>query len=845
MAFCNAKPINISDIQLDTRHNSEVDTKVGYVTKNILSVPLLNSHGQSIGVIQAINKKNGSSFTIDDQNELIDVCKNIIKHLATESHLHLQHPTITMNDYLNHDHMNNNPKQSLFRRFALNDYLDGHIHSLVRCFLSCSKDYLSCDSLTELATVSSQLVEKLTSFTYTGIYIVDDHNLKTIDCSLPNKIESYKMSEMLPQLSSFIRSHNADQLVPTDIEEPHYILPETYLQQSIILPIIEKAYPYSPGLVLLVVGNKVGTEVEKCTQATREILDLISQSLSLSIKSLSSKLKQWDYIKSIKRHHNLICNSIKSLRDFVILLNDKGEFISCNRSVEELLGEASSSPNDHRNDTLSPTNGGTQNLLRPYSPIIEGSNVFEWLTNGHSPELCRDLSISLKLLQSRKLDRVKFFSYVYPEGVIIDYQIEPFLDKEVLCNHSIADYSFPNSFVPYPSSDSKPLDLKLQSPGNSKNVIVVLIIHIDVFYNQKAIGNHTSSKGNAVGSSILNVSIPTDSAHAVIDAASSIINSIRTSFQLTPDMVDSLKDLTDSMNIASRKISLGSGTDHSKMQKSVSHGRIPVLTDDSVIPPDLMEWNFNVLDITDGMVLCSIIGKLFQTMFNLEEISIDASILARYIVEVGKNYHDRPFHNLQHSVCVTHFTYKLMTSTSASTNLTSLQMFGLLLSAVVHDIDHPGNTNLFEVNSGSELALRYNDQAVLENHHCSTAFRLMHKPNMQVLGSLSKIVAIEVRKFIISCILATDMSIHFDLIEQTKKKGIDGFNFKEQNDQIFYGKIILHAADLSNPVRPFEITKEWARRISIEFNDQVSREESLGNYRFISLLYYYYYYYIK
>merc|ERR1712000_319859 len=61
----------------------------------------------------------------------------------------------------------------------------------------------------------------------------------------------------------------------------------------------------------------------------------------------------------------------------------------------------------------------------------------------------------------------------------------------------------------------------------------------------------------------------------------------------------------------------------------------------------------------------------------------------------------------------------------------------MLLSAVAHDVDHPGNTNLFEINSGSELALRYNDTGVLENHHCATAFRLMQLPGLDIFGQLS------------------------------------------------------------------------------------------------------------
>lgn len=47
-----------------------------------------------------------------------------------------------------------------------------------------------------------------------------------------------------------------------------------------------------------------------------------------------------------------------------------------------------------------------------------------------------------------------------------------------------------------------------------------------------------------------------------------------------------------------------------------------------------------------------------------------------------------------------------------------------LVAASVHDVDHPGRTNSFLCNAGSELAILYNDTAVLESHHAALAFQL-------------------------------------------------------------------------------------------------------------------------
>lgn len=54
-----------------------------------------------------------------------------------------------------------------------------------------------------------------------------------------------------------------------------------------------------------------------------------------------------------------------------------------------------------------------------------------------------------------------------------------------------------------------------------------------------------------------------------------------------------------------------------------------------------------------------------------------------------------------------------------------LDVFGLLVAAIGHDVNHPGVTNAFLVNSGHELAVKYNNNSVLENHHAATVLHIL------------------------------------------------------------------------------------------------------------------------
>lgn len=61
--------INIPDAYQDLRFNKEIDAKTGYRTHSILCMPIQNTSGKIIGVIQVLNKKTGI-FTAKDEDFL-------------------------------------------------------------------------------------------------------------------------------------------------------------------------------------------------------------------------------------------------------------------------------------------------------------------------------------------------------------------------------------------------------------------------------------------------------------------------------------------------------------------------------------------------------------------------------------------------------------------------------------------------------------------------------------------------------------------------------------------------------------------------------------------------------
>jgi 3',5'-cyclic-nucleotide phosphodiesterase len=57
--------------------------------------------------------------------------------------------------------------------------------------------------------------------------------------------------------------------------------------------------------------------------------------------------------------------------------------------------------------------------------------------------------------------------------------------------------------------------------------------------------------------------------------------------------------------------------------------------------------------------------------------------------------------------------------------MSDIDVLGIIIAASGHDVGHPALTNRFLINSRNKVAIRYNDQSVLENMHCATTFKIL------------------------------------------------------------------------------------------------------------------------
>ena len=79
----------------------------------------------------------------------------------------------------------------------------------------------------------------------------------------------------------------------------------------------------------------------------------------------------------------------------------------------------------------------------------------------------------------------------------------------------------------------------------------------------------------------------------------------------------------------------------------------------------------------------------------------------------------------------------------------------LLVAALGHDVGHPGVNNAFLVALNAPLAQLYNDRSVLEAFHCAAYSQILRRYWPAAFDDTN------MRKLMITSILATDMGLHF------------------------------------------------------------------------------------
>ncbi|XP_077478483.1 high affinity cAMP-specific and IBMX-insensitive 3',5'-cyclic phosphodiesterase 8B [Stigmatopora argus] len=294
--------------------------------------------------------------------------------------------------------------------------------------------------------------------------------------------------------------------------------------------------------------------------------------------------------------------------------------------------------------------------------------------------------------------------------------------------------------------------------------------------------------------------------------------------------------------------------------KNMSQSQLAIPVTLSDVPQSIADmlndeecWEFNILNLeaaTHKRPLTYLGLKIFTSFGVCEFLDCSEASLRSWLQLMEASYHSsNSYHNSTHAADVLHATAYFLRKERVKNSLDQLDEVAALIAATVHDVDHPGRTNSFLCNAGSELAVLYNDTAVLESHHAALAFQLTTRDSKSnIFKNIERNQFRTLRQAIIDMVLATEMTRHFEhvnkfvnsvnkpmaTIEETNTCSIssdyeDQANTKNSpENRLLIKRMLIKCADVANPCRPLELCIEWAGRISEEYFAQTDEEKRLG-----------------
>lgn len=259
--------------------------------------------------------------------------------------------------------------------------------------------------------------------------------------------------------------------------------------------------------------------------------------------------------------------------------------------------------------------------------------------------------------------------------------------------------------------------------------------------------------------------------------------------------------------------------------KPQQNDKLPFDLDACVPPAEVSKIGFNAL-ILNHPELKQMVMYMFKSLDLFNQFKLPPVNLWNLLNMLEKEYKANYYHNFKHCVDVTQYVYMLISDPALALLLTPFHKFTLLVSALCHDVDHPGLNNNFLINSHHELANIYNDKSVLENHHASRSSYLMNEGATNVLCGLTQEQYREFRRQFTQLILATDMANHFSIVSKFELKVTTStWTSENAEDMNLLLRVIIKCADISNVTRPFDVAKRWAALCLEEFSSQGDKEK--------------------
>ncbi|XP_019727595.1 rod cGMP-specific 3',5'-cyclic phosphodiesterase subunit beta [Hippocampus comes] len=251
---------------------------------------------------------------------------------------------------------------------------------------------------------------------------------------------------------------------------------------------------------------------------------------------------------------------------------------------------------------------------------------------------------------------------------------------------------------------------------------------------------------------------------------------------------------------------------------------------------EIYEFRFSDFNCTEmELVKCGI--QMYYEVGVVKKFQIPQEVLVRFMYSVSKGYRRITYHNWRHGFNVGQTMFTLLTTGLLKRYYTDLEVMAMITAGFLHDIDHRGTNNLYQVKSGNPLA-KLHGSSVLERHHLEFGKFLLSDESLNIYQNLNRRQMDHVVHLTDIAIIATDLALYFkkrtmfqkivDLSHtyEDEKKWVDFMSLETTRKEIVMA-MMMTACDLSAITKPWEVQSKVALSVAAEFWEQGDLERTV------------------
>lgn len=251
---------------------------------------------------------------------------------------------------------------------------------------------------------------------------------------------------------------------------------------------------------------------------------------------------------------------------------------------------------------------------------------------------------------------------------------------------------------------------------------------------------------------------------------------------------------------------------------------------------EIYAFHFSDFNCTEmELVKCGI--QMYYEVGVVKKFQVPQEVLVRFMYSVCKGYRRITYHNWRHGFNVGQTMFTLLTTGNLKRYFTDLEVMAMITAGFLHDIDHRGTNNLYQVKSSNPLA-KLHGSSILERHHLEFGKFLLSQESLNIYQNLNRRQSEHVIHLMDIAIIATDLALYFKkrtmfqkIVDLSKtyeedKKWVDFMSLETTRKEIVMA-MMMTACDLSAITKPWEVQSKVALYVAEEFWEQGDLERTV------------------